>query len=148
MTAEQVVIFRIQEEEYAISIAETKEILQYREARRLPSTPDYLEGVIDLRGQIIPVIRLSAKFGLMGDRPEDRRIIIMEIGSREIGIIVDEVTEVLNLAAAHVESVPAVCNELGACIKGIGRIGNRLIILLDSAQLFSNDELAIFKMAD
>ena len=145
MDAEQVVIFRVQEEEYAVPLTDAKEIMQYQEAVKLSLAPDYLEGVIHIRGQVIPGVRLSAKFGLAGDKPAERRIIIMAVGTQEIGLVVDEVTEVINLVAANVEPTPDVCNELGACIKGIGRIGNRLIILLDIKRIFSNDELAAFQ---
>ena len=147
MNKEQVMIVRIQEEEYAIPITVAKEILRYQESVKLEDAPDYLEGAINVRGTMIPIVRLSAKFGLTGDYPEDRRIIIGQIGQQEIGIVVDEVVEVLNLSIAKIEPVCEACNELGACIKGVGRIGNRLIILLDVARIFSDDELTIFRMA-
>lgn len=143
---ERVVIFRVQEEEYAVPLTSMREIVRYRQISELPDTPDYMEGIINLSGDIIPVIRLSAKFGLTGDRPEDRRIIILKIGMMEIGIVVDEVTEVRRILAASVEPTVNANAEPGACIRGIGRIGNRLIILLDCGRLFSDDELTIFHL--
>jgi purine-binding chemotaxis protein CheW len=146
MIEEQVVIFRIQEEEYAIPLADTQGIIQCQGLKKLVSTSDYMESTINVHGRVIPVVRLSAKFGLAGDRPEDRpedrRIIVAKVGSQEIGIIVDEVIEVLALAIAGIEPTAGGCSELGACIRGIGKIGYRLIILLDLARLFSAGDLA------
>jgi purine-binding chemotaxis protein CheW len=101
---------------------------------------DHREGVINVHGKSIPVFSLSAKFGLTDNRSREQSVIIMEIDSQDIGIIVDEVTKARQLAVASVEPTPGVGNGRGSCITGIGKAGNRLIILLDLAQLFRNDD--------
>jgi purine-binding chemotaxis protein CheW len=141
---EQMVIFRIAGEEYAVSVAETKEILQYLEPTRLPNSLDYVEGLINVRGHIIPVVNLSVKFGLVDNQPLDRRVIITEIGNQKIGVIVDEVLEVVNLADADLERTPEIFREAGSCIKGVGKVDSRLIILLDMGQLFTGEEMTRF----
>jgi len=140
MLEEQVVVFRVDEEEYAIPVADSKEIIRYQAAIGHSNPPDYTE-CIHVRGKRIPVFSLSAKFGLIDNWEHDRSVIIMQIGSQDIGIIVDEVTESRQLTVASVEPTPGVINERGSCITGIGKTGNRLIILLDLAQLFNNEEL-------
>lgn len=145
MTEERVVIFRIQEEECAVQFADVIEIVECWPTAKFPGTSHYLEGTLSFHGQCIPLVRLSAKFGMAGDRPEDRRVIVLAVGSQEVGIIVDEVIEVCHMKVAEVEPVPGGDGEPGACIRGIGKIGGRLIIVLDIAELFSADDLSAFR---
>lgn len=146
MIQERVVIFRVQEEEYAVEQTDVRGVIEYRPAAKFPMAPYYIEDIINLDGQPVPVIRLAAKFGLVGDNSGDRRVLILTIGAQEIGIVVDEVVQVCELAIAGIEPVSAGCDEPGACIKGIGRLGNRFVILLDSTRLFSDDEQANFRL--
>ncbi|MDR3588036.1 MAG: chemotaxis protein CheW [Negativicutes bacterium] len=147
MTEEQVVIFQVENEEYALRMADAKEIVYYQEAVKLPHTPAYMEGMIMVHGQSIPVVNLSAKFGLPSGKNPDRRIIITEIGARKIGVAVDAVNEVLYLATANIEPTSGGSSDPGACIKGIGKVGKRLIVLLDLGYLFSGEELNSFQGA-
>lgn len=145
MIEEQVLIFRVQEEEYAIPVADSQETVGQLTIKKIPTALDYLEGVINIRGQVIPVVRLSAKIGLAGDKPATQKVIIVKIGSQEVGIIVDEITGAMCLAAAGIEASARGCSCLGSCIRGVGEVGNRPIILLDIERLFSAEELASFK---
>ena len=111
---EQVVVFRLNREEYAISISQAKEIIVYRDTTNLPHTPDYMEGVINVRGKIIPIISIAAKFGLSSSKRADRKVIIVEVGSQEIGksgdrlLILLEVEQLLaddELVAIHAATI-------------------------------------------
>jgi purine-binding chemotaxis protein CheW len=147
MLQEQVVVFRVDEEEYAIPVAESKEIIRHQAVIERAKSADYKEGCITVRGKNIPVVSLSAKFGLTDRRKLDQSVIIMQIGSQDIGILVDEVMESRQLTVASVEPTPGVSNERGSCITGIGKADNRLIILLDLAQLFRREDQKVCSSA-
>ena len=145
MAEQQMVLFRIGAEEYGIPISQVKEIIQYKGATRLPQTPDFMEGVINLRGKVIPVIELAKKFGLEASGGTDRRAVIIETGGQEIGVIVDEVTEVIRLQDSAIESAPTMTAS-NDYIRGIGKDGNRLLILLEVEKLFCSSEIEELKM--
>jgi len=129
----QLVTFTLGNEEYAVNILNVQEINRITEITQVPNSPDYVEGVINLRGKVIPVINLRKKFHFE-DRPTDdtSRIIIMEIQGITNGLIVDSVSEVLRIPADSVESAPPMSAELQSqFIKGIAKLENRLIILID-----------------
>ena len=147
MDEEQVVVFRLGQEEYAVSIAEVKEIIQYKGATKLPGTPDFLEGIINLRGKVIPVVDMAKQFGLSAAQISDRRAIIVETRGMEIAVIVDEVTEVLRLQSDAIEPAPDMAMVGGAHVRGIGKTGERLLILLATDALFSSDEMTGIKAA-
>jgi purine-binding chemotaxis protein CheW len=138
----QLVTFTLGNEEYAVNILNVQEINRITEITRVPNSPDYVEGVINLRGKVIPVINLRKKFHFE-DRPTDdtSRIIIMEIQGITNGLIVDSVSEVLRIPASSVEPAPPMSAELQSqFIKGIAKLENRLIILIDLDNLLGNAE--------
>lgn len=139
MAEEQLVLFSLGNEEYAISITQVKEIIQYKEATKLPNTPAYMDGIISLRGKIIPVIDLALRLELAAAKVEDKRALIIEASGREIGIVVDEVTEVIRLQDSAIDPPPTATTN--GYIRGIGKDGSRLLILLDVDKLFSEDEI-------
>lgn len=146
MAEEQLVLFRLGVEEYGIPISQVREIIQYKGATRLPRTPEFMEGIINLRGKIIAVIELAKRFGLVGGGIDsDRRAVIIEAQGQEIGVIVDEVTEVMRLQdnAIEIASTMTVSNDY---IRGIGKHGDRLLILLDVDKLFASEEIEKLKM--
>lgn len=145
MAEQQMVLFLLGAEEYGIPISQVKEIIQYKGATRLPQTPDFMEGVINLRGKVIPVIELAKKFGLVTSEGSDRRAIIIETAGQEIGVIVDEVTEVVRLQDSAIEAAPTMTAS-NDYIRGIGKDGNRLLILLDVEKLFGSKEIEELKM--
>lgn len=147
MTEEQVVVFSLGQEEYAVSIAEVKEIIQYKGATKLPGTPDFLEGIINLRGKVIPVVDMAKQFGLPAAENADRRAIIVETQGRELAVIVDEVTEVIILQSDAIEPAPAMAMAGGDHVRGIGKTGERLLILLATDALFSSEEMTGIKVA-
>ncbi|HWR56351.1 MAG: chemotaxis protein CheW [Bacillota bacterium] len=144
MDEEQLVVFRLGDEEYAVPAAQVKEIIQYAGITAMPDTPEFVEGITDLRGNIIPVIGLAKRFGLPDGEGSDKRVIIIEVKSRELGVIVDEVTEIKKLAQAAIEAAPSITAK-GDYICGIGKDNDRLLILLDVDKLFSLNEMVQLK---
>ncbi|MCE5312703.1 MAG: chemotaxis protein CheW [Nitrospiraceae bacterium] len=139
----QLVTFTLGSEEYAVDILKVQEINRMKEITRVPNSPDYVEGVVNLRGKVIPVVSLRLKFGLANkEADEHARIMIMDIEGITMGLIVDSVSEVLRIPSGIVEPPPPMATSLSAeFIKGIAKLEDRLIILLDMDKLVgkSND---------
>jgi len=145
MAEEQLVVFRLGKEEYAISISQVREIIYYQGATKLPNTPDYTEGIINLRGKIIPVIDLAVKFCLETEKVPDRRAIIIETGDQEFAIIVDEVTEVKKLQDSAIDVVQSIAGGGKEYLRGIGKDSGRLLILLNAERILSSGELDLLR---
>jgi purine-binding chemotaxis protein CheW len=129
----QFVTFTLNDEEYAVDILSVQEINRITEITKVPNSPDYVEGVINLRGKVIPVINLRSKFGFEEkETDENSRIIIMEIQGIINGVIVDSVSEVLRIPASAIEAAPSVSSDtISQFIKGLAKLDNRLIILVE-----------------
>ena len=140
----QLVSFEVGEEEYAVPILSVQEINRMMQITRVPQSPAFVEGVINLRGKIIPVIDLRKRFGLSKlENSDDVRIIVVEIATRVIGFTVDRVNEVLRINANIVEPPPAmVCGMDTDYVQGVGKLDDRLLILLHLEKLFTADEFA------
>lgn len=134
----QLVTFEVAGEEFAVDILSVQEINRMMELTRVPQSPPEVEGVINLRGRIIPVIDLRKRFGMgAADRTDSNRIIVVEVHGRVIGFIVDRVHEVLRIDGGIVEPAPAmVCSIDSEFIAGVGKLQDRLLILLDINKLF------------
>ena len=141
----QLVTFKLAGEEYAIDILKVQEINRMVEITSVPNAPHYVEGVINLRGKVIPVINLRKKFGLVVKEVDvQSRIMVVDVG-KIIGLIVDSVCEVLRLRVDTVETPPAITgNGSSDYIRGIGKLENRLLILLDLDKLFGNKGVSNF----
>lgn len=137
----QLVTFRLGDEEYAVDILKVQEINRMVEITTVPNTPAFIEGVINLRGKVIPVISLRKKFGLEAkDIDSQSRIMVVNVGAT-IGLVVDSVSEVLRLPADTVEPPPAMTSGIDSeYIKGIGKLEDRLLILLDIDRLIGKTE--------
>lgn len=139
--------FRLGEEEFGLEILKVQEIIQLQTITRVPRTPEYVRGVINLRGKVIPVVDLRLKFGLQ--RAEDTEktcIVVVQIRHADtivvMGIIIDEVREVLDIPGASIEDAP----DFGASIEtefilGMGKIGQNVKILLDIDKVLSGQEI-------
>jgi len=129
----QLVTFTLEKEEYAVDILSVQEINRITEITRVPNAPDYVEGVINLRGKVIPVVNLRKKFGLDNRETDDSsRVIIMDIQGVTYGLVVDSVSEVLRIPTSIVEPPPPMASSMSSMfIKGIAKLENRLIILID-----------------
>jgi purine-binding chemotaxis protein CheW len=137
----QLVSFVVGTEEFAIPILSVQEINRMMPITRVPQSPPFVEGVINLRGKIIPVMDLRKRFGLARqDATSDARIIVVEVASRVIGFMVDRVNEVLRINADIVEPPPSmVCGIESDYVQGVGKLQDRLLILLSLERLFNSE---------
>ncbi len=147
---QQLVVFDLNEEAYGVDIESVREIIRLQEITRVPRTPDFVEGVINLRGKVIPVVELRKRFGLpVQDRNSDNRIVNVDIGGQEIGMVVDAVTEVLRISSDSVEPPSSVITTADSgYLKGIAKLDDRLIIMLDLDQVLSTEEQSALSSAD
>lgn len=129
----QVVAFNLGKEEYAVDILNVQEIERVLNITRVPRSTNYIEGVVNLRGNIIPIINLHKKFNLQAEgNEEEKRIIVFQFDDFKAGIIVDEVSEVLRLGKEDIEETGKVYGSINAeHIKGVAKVDSRLLILLD-----------------
>jgi purine-binding chemotaxis protein CheW len=140
-TVRQFVGFRLAEADYAIAITAIREIILMKPITRLPQVPDAIEGLINLRGSVIPIVNLRKRFGLPA-RPfdDDTRTIVLTIQDKTFGCIVDEVTQVMRIAAEQLQPVPIAMSAAATrSIAGLARLDDRLIIILDIDNLFGSD---------
>jgi purine-binding chemotaxis protein CheW len=138
MTRElHIVGFQVGRETYGVPITSFHEIVRVPEITSVPDAPDYMEGVINLRGKIVSVIDLRKRFGESSVAPSRRnRILVVEHRGRLNGLIVDSATEVLKIPATEVEPAPTALQDGGLnCVTGLGKYSGRLIVLLDMARL-------------
>lgn len=127
------VTFQLGREEYGVEIASVQEIIRATDITPVPGAPSHVRGVINLRGKIIPVVDLRRRFALAKEESgEDQRIIVVELGEKRIGMLVDSVSQVLKVPAGVVEEMPEEATSVDEnFIKGVGKLENRLIIILD-----------------
>ena len=141
----QFVNFRLREGEYGVDIGLVKEITRVVDISHIPESPSFIEGVTNLRGQIIPVIDLAKQFGLAPQEklPESARIVVTEVKGQTVGMIVDEVPEVIKIPEENIEPTPELIQtEIRKdYIKGVGKLENRLIVLLDLEKVLAPHEL-------
>jgi purine-binding chemotaxis protein CheW len=141
MNAElHIVGFKVGRETYGVPITSLHEIVRVPEITAVPDAPDYIEGVINLRGKIVSVIDLRKRFGEPETKLNRRnRILVVEHRGRLSGLIVDSASEVLKIPAAEVEPSPTVLQDGGLnCVTGLGKYQGRLIVLLDMSKLLEN----------
>lgn len=133
MAEEQLVTFGLGSEEFGVDIMCVQEIIRIPPITRVPKAPEYVEGVINLRGNVIPVVSLRTRFGLERVEESDlSRIIVLQVQNKVFGIRVDAVTEVLRLDTESIEPPPPVALGMDShFIRGVGKIGERLLILLN-----------------
>ena len=137
----QFVGFHVGGEEFVIDILRVQEIIRTQQLTRVPNSPECMEGVMSLRGKIIPVIALRKRFGLEQAPPDKQnRIMVVEIEGNVFGFAVDAVSEVLRIPADTVEPPPRLGPVEREYVAGVGRLGDRLLILLDADRLLSGSE--------
>jgi purine-binding chemotaxis protein CheW len=149
----QYLTFRLGDESFGIDVLKVREILDLVEVTKVPRSPEYMLGVINLRGSVVPVVDLRKRFGIeCGERTKDNCIIVLEINFGDelvkVGIVGDMVEEVIDLTSDQVEPPPKLGTQLQAdFIVGMGKQGEDFIILLDIDKIFSADELSIVQGA-
>ncbi|HNQ23845.1 MAG TPA: chemotaxis protein CheW [Phycisphaerae bacterium] len=135
--------FKLANEEYGVEILKVREIIGMMDITAVPRMPTYMKGVINLRGKVIPVIDLRLKFALEEmAHTEETCIIVVDVG-KEVGIIVDTVSEVLDIPGGNIEPPPAMGGDVDTTfILGMGKVGDAVKILLDIDKVLTGDELA------
>ena len=139
---QQLVVFDLAGESYGINIAAVESIIKMQTITRLPQTPYYVNGVTNLRGTVLPVIDLRLRFGLEAvEVSRQTRIIIVTMGKLKVGVVVDGVSEVLRVQDETIEGLPPMVSTVNsAFLKGIARMENRLIILLELGKVLDFEE--------
>jgi purine-binding chemotaxis protein CheW len=141
----QVVIFKLREEEFGIEISSVLEISRLLEITYVPHAPDFVEGVVNLRGKVLAVVDLAKQFGLgeEKERPKSAKIMIVKIKEEIIGLIVDEVPEILRVSEKNIEPPPEIIQTQikRDYIKGVVKIDQRLILLIDLDKVFTVQEV-------
>jgi purine-binding chemotaxis protein CheW len=142
----QLVSFKLDNEEYGIEVLKVREIIRMIPITHMPNTPHYVDGIINLRGKIIPVVSMRKKFGLMEqENCSQTRIVVMDISGELMGFVVDSVSEVIRISGSEIQPPPNVVS--GGidqeCITGVINQAERLLVLLDLERLFSQEEKAL-----
>ncbi len=139
----QLVTFRIGEEVFGVDILTVQEIIRLLNITRVPRSPNFVEGVINLRGKVIPIVDLRKRFGLkVRAHDNSTRIVVIDMANITVGFVVDEVSEVLWLPADMIAAPPGVVSGLDSdYINGVGKADDLLLILLDLDKLLSNSEI-------
>jgi len=149
----QYLTFKLEEEVFAVDVAKIREILDFTLATKVPGTPEFMRGVINVRGNVVPVVDMRLKFGLsMTEKTVDTCIVVMEIAVEDdktiLGALVDSVQEVFELEANQIEPPPRIGSRWRTeFIKGIGKRNEELIIILDIDRVFSSTELGVIQEA-
>ncbi|MBZ5657068.1 MAG: chemotaxis protein CheW [Acidobacteriia bacterium] len=135
----QLVSFHVGGEEFGIEILRVQEIIRIQQLTRVPNSPNFVDGVINLRGKVIPVVALRRCFSLE-NRPHDKqtRIVVVEVNGSVLGFIVDSVSEVLRLPVETIEPPPRLGKVEREYVSGVGKLDDRLLILLDLNRLMSD----------
>ena len=148
----QYLTFMLQRETFAVAILNIKEIIEYGHLTTVPMMPDFIRGVINLRGSVVPVVDLRARFeGKKSDITRRTCIVIVEMTAAEherlvVGVVVDAVNEVLEIPDSEIELLPAIDGNIRAdFIQGMGKVNGRFVIILDVAKIFSIEEFSLLK---
>ena len=140
----QLVSFNIGTEEFGVDILKVQEINRMVEITKVPQAPHYVEGVINLRGKVIPIVDLRKRFNLeLKEHDKNTRIVVVDIGGNIMGMIVDSVSEVLRLPANTIEPPPEIVTGITSeYIKGVAKLDDRLLIFLDLSKVIDVNEMA------
>jgi len=138
----QFVSFTVAEEEFGVDILTVQEIIRPVEITRVPHAPDFVEGVINLRGRILPIIDLRTRLGFPErDQDEDTRILVVELADQTVGFVTDSVREVLRVEESTIEPAPDLAVNIDThFLRGVAKLDERLLILLDLDGIFSEQE--------
>ncbi|NLT93930.1 MAG: chemotaxis protein CheW [Clostridia bacterium] len=142
MGERQSVIFKIDNVEYGIDILQVNEIVKMQSITKIPNTPKYVEGITNLRGNVIPIINLRTKFNLPSkENDAETRVIVVKIRNKPLGIVVDEVAEVISIDEEKIDKASAISNQINdEFVSGVAKLEDRLIILLDLEKVFKETD--------
>jgi purine-binding chemotaxis protein CheW len=138
----QLVSFNIGEEEFGVDILKVQEINRMLDVTRVPNAPEYVDGVINLRGKVIPIIDLRRRFGMeRKEHDKNTRIVVVELSGKVVGFVVDAVSEVLRIPKSVTEPPPPIVAGVEAeYITAVGKLDDRLLILLELEKVLSGDD--------
>lgn len=141
----QIVCFKIGGEEYGVEILKVQEILKLPDITALPKSADYIMGIIDLRGKVIPIIDLSIRFGIERTTSQDNlRAIVVDIDGKKVGLAIDSVSHVIRIDSKDIEPPPQIVKGIsGRYIIGIAKVKDNFIVILDINKIFSSEELTL-----
>ncbi len=151
--AKQYLTFRLAHETFAVDVARVREILDFISITKVPRTPDFMRGVINLRGSVVPVVDMKLKFGMEAtEKTVDTCIIVLEVTiegeTTIVGALADSVEEVLELEPAQIEPPPRIGMKLNIdFISGMGKLGEDFVIILDTDRIFSFEESMLLQEA-
>jgi purine-binding chemotaxis protein CheW len=135
--------FRLAKEDYGIEIRHVTEIIGIQKITEIPELPDYIKGVINLRGKVIPVMDVRTRFSLPPREYDERTcIIVVDIDDKAVGLVVDQVNEVADIPEENIEPPPRTRRESGRFIQGLGKMDKEVKILLDGTRLLYDEDLA------
>ncbi|WP_416150929.1 chemotaxis protein CheW [Salipaludibacillus sp. HK11] len=139
----KVIVFQLKDEEYGVEVEQVRSIERVEHITRVPSTPDFVEGVINLRGVVTPIIDLRKRFGIDGiDHSETTRVIIVTVGAMDVGLVVDAANDVIDIQREAIEPPPVVVGGLEAeYIRGVAKLEKRLLILLNLDKVLNPNEI-------
>lgn len=142
MSEKQYVIFKLGNEEYGVNIMKVKEISEFKEVTKVPNAPYFVDGIINLRGEIIPIVSLKKRFGIKDSSIDsDIRIIVININERNVGFVVDEASQVIRINESNVDPAPEIVAGIDRqYITGVGKIDEKIIIMLDLDKIFTQEE--------
>lgn len=142
MSEKQFVIFKLGEQNYCVDIMNVGGITEYKGATKVPESPYFVEGVINLRGSIIPIINLKKRFGIPeARRAEDCRVVLYNLGGTEIGFLVDEANQVIKIDSENIDPTPEILKGADKeYIDGVGKVGQTIVIVLDLAKVLTEGE--------
>ena len=148
--AREYLTFRLGDEEYGIDILKVQEIRGYENPTRIANAPHFLKGVVNLRGTIVPIVDLRLRFGCSSAEYNSFTVtIVLHIGQRTIGTVVDSVSDVMELAPEAIRPAPDIESAIdNGCILGLGSVGERMLILLDIEKLMSNVDMGLVAPAE
>ena len=149
----QYLTFKLSDEVFGVDVAQVREILDYVKITKVPQTPDFMRGVINLRGSVVPVVDMNLKFGMdKTERTVNTCIVVVEVKLGDetavLGALVDSVQEVFEIEPQNIEPAPRIGTKLNTeFIKGMGKREEKFIIILDIDKVFSSEELEIVQSA-
>ncbi|WP_372995558.1 chemotaxis protein CheW [Lutispora sp.] len=148
MVERQYVIFKLEDEEYGVDIKNVREITVNKTTTRIPNTPDFIDGVINIRGDTIPIIDLKKRFNIAEKEinGKAKRIIIVNVEDKLVGFIVDDASQVIRINTDDIENPPEILTGINrSYISGIGKVNERIIVLIDLERLLSYKERNIIQ---
>ncbi len=133
MAEKQLIVFNLGEEEFGVEVTKLKEIIKPPRIVSVPDTPAFIEGIINLRGEVHPIFNLRKKFGFV-EKPfdENTKILIVNVNDNKVGVVVDEVSEIIRLNDDDIEKTPEMVSKVsGEYISGVGKKDDRMVIMLN-----------------